>query len=224
MAAALAAVQETEEGKSMMQKNFLLLVLFVVVVSIPGCYTVLWSPGEEISDKEYANYNIDEPVIYEPGCWGCYYNPSPWWFPTASVEEKDNQRKYLDKNLRTNGDRNDLPVVNRPVNPISLPGPSGPIITTGSPGRPYTPPSNPKPPATTGGGGTVTQPATPTKAPDKIDGVEKKTEPVKPERQRDTGSTGQSQPTPTSSDRDRSNSNSNNDNNSPTRSNGGGRR
>ncbi|MBI2418893.1 MAG: hypothetical protein HYV28_13525 [Ignavibacteriales bacterium] len=199
----------------MIQKNFLLLVLFVVVISIPGCYTVLWSPGEEISDKEYVNYT-DEPVIYEPGCWGCYYNPSPWWYIIVTTEEKDNPRRLPNK-IRETGER-----PSGGINPH--PGSNPPIITVSPPGRPYTPPSNPRPITQSGGsaGGGVTQPITPTKAPEKkdVDGSNQPAPRVTTEKRRDAGTTEQTQ----SNDRDRSKSNTNNDNNSSTRNNGGGRR
>ena len=61
----------------MKSKYLAVIILMASAITLfPGCYTMVWTPDQNLPDSTQTVYNFYPGVFY--GSYGTYYN-SPWW-------------------------------------------------------------------------------------------------------------------------------------------------
>lgn len=89
-------------------KNFIIKSIFAVllVVSLNGCYTVIWTPEQKITPTEEMINGYYSGPVYEPYY---YYYERPWWYDVDMPyydEVYNNQLKEEERNRTTGSLRN----------------------------------------------------------------------------------------------------------------------
>jgi hypothetical protein len=123
--------------KEINMKLFLITTIMALALTFTGCYTVLWSPGEEVTSNDNYNYSDTDYYYQEPyyGPYAPYYS-TPWWIslaPIVNQQVKQDQKERTAENtdLRRGGGRN--PDNGRPI--INTPPPAQNVGSTGSSGN-----------------------------------------------------------------------------------------
>jgi hypothetical protein len=102
-----------------------IVFLLFLILTIPGCYTVVWEPDMEFPNENNSEYTTDN--YYDGGYYGDYnyfYN-YPWWLslnpPTKDRNSSDRDKNSPISTLRNTGDgrspgdgRNPGGVINTP--------------------------------------------------------------------------------------------------------------
>jgi len=119
----------------------LLALIFLVNLTMTGCYTIIWDPTEEASySNNYDSTNEFYGEIYY-GNYGEFYESPPWWFTNpvfigsggesgTTTKDRTNGRKDETIIIRNDGGRG-----NNEREPRISSGDSGTIINTPPPTR-----------------------------------------------------------------------------------------
>ncbi len=114
-------------------KHLIKLVLTIIVISFGGCYTVLWSPQEQLPSENNTQVYYSEPYYGEYN----YYYDNPWWiierplYVTPPSETQSSERSgatSIDRNSNVTSTRDNNGSRNTPDN-------NGSVIRTGTPSR-----------------------------------------------------------------------------------------
>lgn len=100
-----------------MKNNIYKLILILIpLISFGGCYTILWSPEEQLpSENNNSQIYYSEPYYGDYG----YYYDYPWWINEYPVyvtpaPSKSNERTPEESTFR-NGEARNTPDSNRPI-------------------------------------------------------------------------------------------------------------
>ncbi len=103
-----------------MKKYLIKIILIVItVISFSGCYTMLWSPDEQLPSESYNQPYYSEPYYGEYN----YYYDYPWWVrdrhlyiaPTPIPTQSTGGSSAVNSVRNENGSRNTPTNDNRPV-------------------------------------------------------------------------------------------------------------
>ncbi len=120
-----------------MKKNILKLILIItVVISFGGCYTILWSPDEQLpsgNNSSENSENIDQIYYSEPfyGDYNYYYG-HPWWITRHPMYLPPTQNENVDKGNGVNTIRDNNTIRNNNGTRNTTDN-NRPIINTGPP-------------------------------------------------------------------------------------------
>ncbi len=95
-----------------------IILIMVTVISFGGCYTVLWSPDQQLPSESNNQIYYSEPYYGEYN----YYYDYPWWItarqlyitppPSQSTERSAGTTSIRDNNGSRNTLENNRPVIN----------------------------------------------------------------------------------------------------------------
>ena len=115
-------------------KHLIKLVLIIMVISFGGCYTVLWSPQEQLPTENNNQIFYSEPYYGDYN----YYYDNPWWITAAPLyvtppaetqpSERGSSATSVDRNSNVTSTRDNNGSRNTPDN-------NGSVIRTGTPSR-----------------------------------------------------------------------------------------
>lgn len=105
-------------------KYIIKFILIITVMSFGGCYTILWSPQEQLPSKNTSQVFYSEPYYGEYN----YYYDYPWWVTENPV--------YITPSPSQSQERNSTPASVRDNNGSrNNPDNNGSIIRTAIPSR-----------------------------------------------------------------------------------------
>jgi hypothetical protein len=122
--------------KNMKTIRFKLILLITMVISFGGCYTILWSPEEQLPSGNYSSEDTEnnDQIYYSEPFYGeyNYYYGHPWWVTRHQIYSPPIKDENIDKGNAVNTIRDNNTIRNNNGTRNTTDN-NRPIINTGPP-------------------------------------------------------------------------------------------